>query len=432
MYFGNIADKELVKYPKPTINNFSIRLSDILHQTSGTFDNKLFKIEEIITDKLYKIYPMFNCTEINSTNSADEIFDNHLIICTKEDKETYITFKSNDSGTTDYLDYGTYYEIGDDLTTNPFNSIVSLLRRTPIQHSIRIQPHTIETDYGTIDFQFTGLILDNGIKVTDLTTLKCKLSNPHFRYSNYHLNINVLRLGNPNIETEDATDKTIIPLTIDLDKDTWIDIPTTDLQTGDIILYDCILNITHDKPEIHYLAGLEVTANPNPIQKNNTTDVYCQLLDVYGYDHSESGKTIYFYEVVTPTLTMNATADVIQTADTVDIFATYKDEDGSIVSGGVVHFYEVFDFANLRLSATKSVMQVDDIVDITARLSDSDGSAISNEIIDFYEIVEPTLKLEGDKSNIQTNDTMDLKATLKDEDGSRVVGEKVYFYEKED
>ena len=388
MYFGNIADKELVKYPKPTINNFSIRLSDILHKTGGTFDNKLFKVEEIITDKLYKIYPMFNCTEINSTNSTDEIFDNHLIICTKEDKETYITFKSNDSGTTDYLDYGTYYEIGDDLTTNQFNRIVSLLRRTPIQHSIRIQPHTIETDYGILDFQFTGLILDNGIKVTDLTTLKCKLSNPHFRYSNYHLNINVLRLGNPNIETEDAQDKTIIPLTVDLEKDVWVDIPTTDLETGDIILYDCILNITHDKPEIHYLAGLEVTANPNPIQKNSTTDVYCQLIESYGYEHAEAGKTIHFYEVVTPTLTVSATADIIQSADTVDISAEYKDEDGSIVIGETVHFYEKYEPTSLEVSATPNPLQV--------------------------------------------GDDTDISATLKDSDGSRVVGEKVYFYKKED
>ena len=339
MYFGNIADKELVKYPKPTINNFSIKLSDILHQTSGTFDNKLFKIEEIIEDKLYKIYPMFNCTEINSTNNTDEIFDNRLIICTKQDKETFITFKSNDGDTTDYLDYGTYYSIGDDLTTAQFNSIVSLLRRTPINHNIRIQPHTVETDYGVMDFQFTGLILDNGIKVTDLTTLKCRLSNPHFRYSNYHLNISVLRLGDPNIETEDASDKTIIPITVDLDKDTWIDIDTTDLQTGDIILYDCILNITHDKPEIHYLAGLEVTANPNPIQKTQTTDIYCQLIDSYGYDHHEAGKTIHFYEKLEPTITLTATADIIQTNDTTDITATVIDEDGSKAKNTKVHFY---------------------------------------------------------------------------------------------
>ena len=95
MYYGNIADTELNKYPKPTIDNFTIKLSDILHQTGGTYDNKLFKIEEILTDKLYKIYPLFTCKDINSSNPIDEILDNQLIICTKHSKETYITFTSD-------------------------------------------------------------------------------------------------------------------------------------------------------------------------------------------------------------------------------------------------------------------------------------------------------------------------------------------------
>ena len=94
MYFSNIADTELNKYPKPLVNNFSIKLSDILHKTGGAFDNKLFKIEEILTDKIYKIYPLFRCTEINSSNTTDEIFDNRLIICKKEDKE-YASFGSS-------------------------------------------------------------------------------------------------------------------------------------------------------------------------------------------------------------------------------------------------------------------------------------------------------------------------------------------------
>lgn len=385
MYFGNIADPELNKYPKPSIDNFTIKLTDILHKTSGTYDNKLFKIEEIITDKLYKIYPMFTCSNISSSNSDDEIFENRLIICNKQTKETYITFTSDDGEIKEYLNYGTYYSIGDELTTNQLNSIISLMRRTPIQHNIRIQPHTINTDYGNIDFTFTGEILDNGIKVTDLTTLKCKLSNPVFRYSNYHLNVNVLRLGSPNIETEDATSKTIIPLTIDLDKDTWVDIDTSDLEDNDIILYDCTLNITHDKPEIHYLGGLEVTANPNPIQSGNTTDIYGQLIDTYGYEHKESGVQVYFYEKLEPTLTVSATSDVIQSSDTVDISCEYVDSDGSKVVGEKVYFYEEITDPVITVNATPNPIQTGDTTDIKATLKDSDGSRISGETIHFYE-----------------------------------------------
>ena len=385
MYFGNIADTELNKYPKPTIDNFTIKLSDILHKTSGTYDNKLFKIEEIITDTLFKVYPMFTCTNISSSNTGDEIFDNRLIICTKHsDKETYITFTSDNGEIKEYLDYGTYYSIGDELTTNQLNSIISLMRRTPISQAIRIQPHTVETAYGVMDFQFTGEILDNGIRVTDLTTLKAKLSNPVFRYSNYHLNVNVLRLGSPNIEDEDAMDKTIIPLVIDLSKDTWVDIDTSDLETNDIILYDCVLSITHDKPEIHYWTGLEVYANPNPIQKNDNTEVYCQLIDSYGYEHHESGKTIHFYEKLEPTLTVTATPNVIQTSDTTDIKCSYIDIDGSKVVGEKVYFYEAYELGSLTVTATANPIQTSDTTDIKATLKDTDGSRIKDKKVHFY------------------------------------------------
>ena len=340
MYFSNISDSELVKYPRPEVNNFTIRLSDILHKTDNQFDNKLFQIKEILTDKLYKIYPLFTCKEITTSNSNDKIFENHLIICEKREKETFITFKSNNNEITDYLDYATYYGIDDELTTSQFNTIVSLLRKTPIVTMIRIQPHTVMTGYGDLDFQFTGVVLDNGIKVTELTTLKVRLSEQVFRYSNYHLNLEVLRLGDPNVEIDDASEKTIIPLSIDLVKETWVDIDTTDLEIGDIILYDGDLTITHDKPEIHYLNNLTVTATQDIIQTGGTTDIFGQLIDSYGYEHKEAGKTVHFFERVVPTITLSATASIIQTGDTVDVNAKAKDYDGSIIKNTKIYFYK--------------------------------------------------------------------------------------------
>ena len=340
MYFSNISDTELVKYPRPLIDNFTIRLSDILHKTDNLFDNKLFKIEEIITDTIFKIYPLFSCKEISTSNNNDKIFENKLIICKKEEKETFITFKSNDGEITDYLDYASYYSIDDELTVSQFNAIVSLLRKTPINKQIRIQPHTIGTDYGDLDFEFTGLILDNGIKVTELTTLKVKLSEQVFWYSNYHLNLEVLRLGDPNVEIDDASEKTIIPLSIDLLKDTWVDIDTTNLEIGDIILYDGVLEITHDKPEIHYLTGLNTYATPNPIQNGENSEIYAQLIDSYGYNHKEVGKTVYFFEIAEPTIKVSATEDIIQTGDTVEVNAEVKDYDGSIIKNTKVYFYK--------------------------------------------------------------------------------------------
>lgn len=340
MYFGNIADAELVKYPRPSIDNFTIRLSDILHKTDDAFDNKLFKVEEIITDSMYKVYPLFTCRNISSSNSNDKIFENRLIICEKKERETFVTFKTDDGEIKDYLDYGTYYAVGDELTIAQLNSIISLLRKTPIQQPIRIQTNTINIDYGIIDFNFTGEILDNGLKVTDLTTLQCRLTEPVFRYSNYHLNLQVLRLGDPNIDEENPNDKIIIPVSVDLAKDVWIDIDTTNLEINDVILFDCVLRISHDKPEIHYLNDLQVNATPNIIQNGEDSEIYAQLIDSYGYNHKEAGKTVHFFERVVPTITLSATASIIQTGDTVDVNAKAKDYDGSIIKNTKIYFYK--------------------------------------------------------------------------------------------
>ena len=77
MYFGNIADSELKQYHETVKNNFSMSLSNIL-------SSDLFKIETIITDTIYKIYPLFYCDTITSTNKNDKILDNKCIICEKD------------------------------------------------------------------------------------------------------------------------------------------------------------------------------------------------------------------------------------------------------------------------------------------------------------------------------------------------------------
>ena len=57
----------------------------------------MFKVETIIADTIYKIYPLFYTNTITSSNSDDRILDNKCIICNKKDKETYITFISDEN-----------------------------------------------------------------------------------------------------------------------------------------------------------------------------------------------------------------------------------------------------------------------------------------------------------------------------------------------
>ena len=42
------------------------------------------------------------------------------------------------------------------------------------------------------------------------------------------------------------------------------------------------------------------------------------------YGLKEAGKTVHFFERVVPTITLSATADIIQTGDTVDVNAKQK------------------------------------------------------------------------------------------------------------
>ena len=86
MYFGNISDRELSQYHNKVYTNFSMGLTNVL-------SSPLFKIEEIVPNNIYKIYPLFYCENISSTNSADKIIENKCVICIK-DINTRLYFKT--------------------------------------------------------------------------------------------------------------------------------------------------------------------------------------------------------------------------------------------------------------------------------------------------------------------------------------------------
>jgi hypothetical protein len=90
------------------------------------------------------------------------------------------------------------------------------------------------------------------------------------------------------------------------------------------------------------ITGLNVNAIPQIIQSGEHTEITAELLDSDGlhYDLSDGvGKTVYFYEVLTPSFTLNATPSIIQTGETTDITCKVKDEDGSIAKNTKIHFY---------------------------------------------------------------------------------------------
>ena len=128
-------------------------------------------------------------------------------------------------------------------------------------------------------------------------------------------------------------------------------------------------------------------------------------------------------------LVMNTDKPIIQANEISDIYGTYTDyEEG--MEGETLYFYEVFT-PNLSLTSTNPIIQSGEKSNIQAKLKDNDGSLVEGERIDFYEIYEPTtLLLTSDKSIIQTNEYSDIQAKLKDADGSLIEGETIYFYKE--
>ena len=344
-YFSDISDTELCSLDKPYAPNFSIKLSDILHKTGGAFDNKLFKIDEIVTDSVYRVYPMFNTKQISSTGASDKVFENRLIICKKETAETYVTFISDETQEVqDYSSYGTYYSIGDSLTDAQFNSIVDLIRTNTVNtDAFRLKQGLVNGNWADYTFDIDGTtVTDQGILITDetLTSLgRVMLTNRKLHYTTYTLKLKVYHITDINICDEESAIE-VDTLDIELVEDEWVTIPFTLLDYNYIVSFDATVEILFDVPVIpDVVKKIKVTASNPIIQSGDNTEIYAECINIGGADVG-AGHTVYFYEKVEPTITMSASADIIQTSDNVELYATVKDEDGNLVKGATVYFYK--------------------------------------------------------------------------------------------
>lgn len=341
MYYSTIMNKELQYFHNRPVHNFTVKLSQML-------TSPLFQVEEIITNKIYKIYPLFYTGTITSSNSNDKILENKCIICQKTENETYLTFKKDDGEITDFSDYGTYYDIADKLTTKQFNAYVSLLRQF-VKHSEEITiSDSVTGIYGNYLFDIDGTtLIDSGMIVTDETIQaepKVKLIDNVFSASKYILKLTILHYTGVNI-LDDVTPSDFIvkdTLEIELEKNKWINIPVTDLQTDYIIDLNATIEIDHSNPIIQdYPRNIELTADKSIIQIDETVDLIATVTDdVKGLN----GIPVYFYEAYEPTL-LKLTGDksIMQTGDVLDLKATLKDEDGSLIEGETIYFYEQYE-----------------------------------------------------------------------------------------
>lgn len=298
MYFSNINDEEIQRFHGVTAPNFTIKLTDILHKTGTTFDNKLFKIEEIITDKIYKIYPMFNTVKITSSNPNDRILGNRLIIAEKTSGVTRITFISDETeDVEDYIEYGDYYKIGDTLSTAQYNSIVQLLRNNhTLTDEITIKNGLVTGEYGDYTFNIESTtIVDNGILITNETLSNIgtvTLSNPAFNNATYKLYLTVYSTEDVNIMTDETTtDITTTTLELTLTNAVPVNIPFDTTDKYAVIGFDARITILQDKPVIifnndWYNHGSRITVttgtNGETILTNNNANGGFYLANWYG------------------------------------------------------------------------------------------------------------------------------------------------------
>lgn len=124
MYFGNISSDELKPFHRLFGVDFSISLTDLL-------TNKLFKVETIVTDKLYRVYPLFYCEQVTSNNPEDKTSNPRCLYLSRMNHETYLTFKTNNDEVKPVIDddYVMVKNISDKLSMSEFNSIVYCIRK---------------------------------------------------------------------------------------------------------------------------------------------------------------------------------------------------------------------------------------------------------------------------------------------------------------
>ena len=277
MYFKSLINNELQHFHKLTsIRNFSISLTEIL-------ESKLFKKEQI-TPTIYRIYPLFYCSKINTNDTNTKILENKCILTVITENEKYFNFITDEDTpiTYDGLDY---YTIDDRLTTSEFNAFIQVLKnKLTITDNIRATDGTVTGAYGEYKINLADVtIVDNGILITEETLSAnptVRLIHPIFRNSTYTLKLDVFSISDVNVMEDYNTDNiTHDTLEIILEENTDVPIPLGSLDFNRIVSFNANIDIVHDKPVIQYPGSLELT-----VETDNYIDSTVDCTVVYKDD----------------------------------------------------------------------------------------------------------------------------------------------------
>ena len=293
MYFTDITNPELQYFHGLNIKNISLSLTEIL-------SSDLFIVETIITDSIYRIYPLFYCKEITSSNNNDKILENKCIIANKNTEETYYDFVSDDDEFSRLIKLTGYKQINDALNMQEFNALVYRLKQNyPFQEEIQIKNSTVHGKYADYLFNLESTtIVDNGILITNETLTNIgtiTLINPRFRNSTYTIKMKVYSISDVNVCTDASTDNiTVTPLTITLQYGTPVNIPFETLDLDHVIGFDATVNIVHDQHIIKVNESLILSSNISSLTIGETAILTATYLDETGIPMSN--QEIRFYD----------------------------------------------------------------------------------------------------------------------------------------
>ena len=294
MYFSNIGNDELQHFHGTIGADFNISLTEIL--TSDLFD-----VETIIPDKLFRVYPLFYCREILSSNPADKVLGNRCLIVTQEAHETYFAFTSNGTKTVLNEAVLNIFERNTDLNEDDFNALVYMLRRIGIiARDFNIENNPIITgNYGTYEFQNTnglrndtGLIINDALKTT--APLMITLTNPFFLNAKYTLTFTVRSLTGANVCLDEYEDyKVTDTFDIVLTENMPVAVDLTNYVNDAVIDFNIKIQVSFDTPEIVNRASeLNITPDQSEILFGDPVTLTAVLS---GGDNVE-GYNVYFFE----------------------------------------------------------------------------------------------------------------------------------------
>lgn len=374
MYFTDISNEELQTYQKEVIDTFSISLTDAL-------TSSLFKIETISVGSIYKIYPLFYCDKITSSNKSDKVLENKCIIVNKTDTETYLKFNNIlDDENKCYYNLREYYEIGDTLTMEDFNAYIQFLRDVNVSETIQI--NNLNTTYGDYEFNINGTVLDNGILITNNTNITATLKNPVFKNSTYTLKLQALNITDVNLMDNIHKHLNYKTVTVDLIEDKPVEIPLTNLDEEDVILFNAEIHISHDKPVLILPDNITLEATGSMIVTETMTLTATYTKGGLGVNN----KTISFYDGATLLGTAQTNSDGVavytytpSTVKTSNFKAVYEHVESNIETITIMRIPSTITLTG------KTQVYVDDSLTLTGTLKDKTDNARTGVTVNLYD-----------------------------------------------